>query len=184
VKFTELDIAGAFAIDIVPHEDERGFFARTFCADEFHEVGLETMFVQVSLSYNARRGTLRGMHYQAAPNEEAKIVRCTSGAIFDVIVDVRPASATFGHWRSVELSCMNHRMLYIPAGVAHGFQTLNDETEVQYEISRPYVPSSTRGFNWSDSTVGVTWPITTDLVISEKDRALPSFEIDTIRALD
>jgi dTDP-4-dehydrorhamnose 3,5-epimerase len=181
VKFTELELAGAYVIEIQPHSDERGFFARTFCVDEFHKIGLETRFVQSSVSYNVRRGTVRGMHYQVAPNEEAKVVRCTSGSIFDVIVDVRPVSPTYRRWESIELTAENHRMLYIPAGMAHGFQTLEDDTEVQYEISTRYFPHSARGFRWSDPSVGISWPISSDLIISAKDRALPSFEVDAIR---
>jgi dTDP-4-dehydrorhamnose 3,5-epimerase len=173
LRFTELNLAGAYLIDIAPQTDKRGFFARTFCTRDFHDHGLGTTIAQCSSSFNLRRGTLRGMHFQATPHEETKIVRCTSGSIFDVIVDLRPGSTTFGEWHGVELTSENHRMLYIPAGFAHGFQTLDDNSEVFYQISVEYVPSASRGIRWNDSSVGIEWPITDGITISERDAALP-----------
>jgi dTDP-4-dehydrorhamnose 3,5-epimerase len=174
VRFTQLEIGGAWLIDIEPHDDERGFFARTFCAREFAEHGLVTTIAQCSTSFNAKRGTLRGLHYQVAPHEEAKVVRCTSGAIFDVVVDLRASSATYGEWRSVELSARNRRMLYIPPGVAHGFQTTEDETEVYYQISTEYVADASRGVRWDDPALGIEWPPPDDRIISQRDSTYPS----------
>jgi dTDP-4-dehydrorhamnose 3,5-epimerase len=170
--FTETRLAGAFVIDLERKEDERGFFARTFCEREFSSHGLESRFVQCNVSYNARKGTLRGIHYQAPPHDEVKLVRCTNGAIYDVIVDLRPTSTTYGHWISVELSADTRRMLYVPKGFAHGFQTLTDKAEVLYQISDFYEPSSVRGIRWDDPGLQVEWP-PADRVISAADRQLP-----------
>ena len=175
MRFTQLEIAGAWLIDIEPHEDERGFFARTYCVREFAEHGLVGTIAQCSTSFNARRGTLRGLHYQVAPNEEAKVVRCTSGAIFDVVVDLRASSTTYGKWRSAELSANNRRMLYIPPGVAHGFQTTEDETEVYYQISTEYVAEASRGIRWDDPVLAIDWPLLRGPIISERDRSYPPF---------
>ena len=176
MRFTELGIRGAYLIDIEPRKDDRGFFARTFCAREFMEQGLNTTIAQCSSSFNEHRGTLRGMHYQAPPNEETKVVRCTSGRIFDVIVDLRRESATYARWHGVELTRENHRMLYIPPGFAHGFQTLEDNCEVFYQISVEYMRSASRGIPWNDPSVGIKWPITEGLTISERDAALPGID--------
>lgn len=173
MRFTELDLAGAYLIDIESHHDDRGFFARTFDAREFSECGLFATVAQCSTSFNARRGTLRGLHYQAAPHEEAKVVRCTAGAIFDVIVDIRPESPTYAEWRSAELTSENHRMLYIPPGFAHGFQTLEKNVEVFYQISVEYVPTAGRGIRWDDPALGITWPINDGVIISARDAAFP-----------
>jgi dTDP-4-dehydrorhamnose 3,5-epimerase len=173
LRFTQLDLAGAYLIDVEPHADDRGFFARTFCTREFLDHGLDATIVQCSSSFNLRCGTIRGMHYQATPHEEAKVVRCTSGKIFDVIVDLRPGSITYGSWHGVELTSDNHRMLYVPAGFAHGFQTLEDNSEVFYQISVEYVSSASRGIRWNDPSVDIKWPITEGITISERDAALP-----------
>lgn len=155
--FTETKIKGAYFIDLEKHEDERGFFARIFCKNEFAVQGLVTEFVQCSISYNEKKGTLRGMHFQVAPHEEVKIVSCTSGAIYDVILDVRENSRTYGKWIAVELSARNRTMLYIPSGVAHGFQTLVDHSVVFYQMSEFYHPESARGIHWNDERYQIEW---------------------------
>lgn len=169
MKFTETPIAGAFLIEIEPIRDERGFFARTVCRDEFTHHGLNTDFVQQSISYNNRRGILRGMHCQVGHHKEDKLVRTTHGAIFDVIVDLRPDSPTYRHWHAEELSEENHRALYIPRGLAHGFQTLVDETEVLYQMTIPYRPDAARGFRWDDPDLEIAWPMPTEAILSPKD---------------
>jgi dTDP-4-dehydrorhamnose 3,5-epimerase len=174
VKFSPMALAGACIIDIEPVPDERGFFARSWCREEFARHGLNPDLAQCSISFNKKRGTLRGMHYQAKPHEETKVVRCTRGAIYDVIVDLRPESPTFRKWVAVELSADNRRMLYIPAGLAHGFQSLTDDTEVFYQISAPYHPESARGARWDDPAFGIEWPVA-ERVISDKDRQYPDF---------
>ncbi len=174
MKFSPTALAGACIIDIEPVPDERGFFARSWCREEFARHGLNPDLAQCSISFNKKRGTLRGMHYQAKPHEETKVVRCTRGSIYDVIVDLRPESSTFRKWIAVELSADNRRMLYIPAGLAHGFQSLTDDTEVFYQISTPYHPESARGVRWDDSAFGIEWPVT-ERVISDKDRQYPDF---------
>lgn len=177
MRFTELGLAGAFVIDIEPQRDERGFLARTFCAREYEEHGLATSFAQCSTSFNRRRGTLRGMHYQISPYEEAKVVRCTAGTILDVIVDVRAISPTLGQWRSIELAASDRRMLYIPPGIAHGFQTLEDDTEVYYQITTEYVPAAARGIRWNDPRLAIDWPIQENLVISPRDASFPNMVV-------
>lgn len=174
MKFTETSLAGAYVIEIAPHEDERGFFARTACSTTFAEHGLNGAFVQQSVSFNAHKGTLRGLHFQVAPYEEDKLVRVTQGSIFDVIVDIRPDSASFGQWFGVELSAQNHKQLYIPKGFAHGFQTLEDSCEVLYAMTVPYQPGSSRGFRWNDPAVGIAWPMAVPTVIGASDRDLPT----------
>lgn len=171
--FTQLDLAGAYLIEVEPHRDNRGFFARTFCKRDFLDHGLDATITQCSASFNHRRGTIRGMHYQIAPHEEAKVVRCTAGRVFDVIVDVRPESPTHAQWRGVELTSRNHRMLYIPAGFAHGFQTLEDNSEIFYQMSTEYVPSANRGIRWNDPALAINWPIKGEITISEGDANLP-----------
>ena len=172
MKFTPSPIAGVFVIDQEPFSDERGFFARSFCRGEFAEHGLNPEIDQCSVSFNVARGTLRGMHYQIAPAEEDKLVRCTAGAIFDAVVDIRRASPSFGRWFGIELSAANRRQLYIPRGFAHGFLTLAEQTEVFYQISVPFVPAAARGLRWNDPAVGVAWPFAPS-VISPRDAALP-----------
>ena len=171
--FTETRIKGAFLIEPEVLKDERGFFARTFCEREFAERGLVTRFVQCSVSFNARRATLRGMHYQCAPHEEVKVVRCTRGAVYDVVLDLRPGSPTRGRWAAAELSEENHRSFYVPPGCAHGFLTLQDETELFYQISDFYHPESARGVRWDDPAFGIEWPRVGPLVMSDRDRNYP-----------
>ena len=166
--FRELKIKGAWLIEPEKKEDERGFFARTWCQQEFADRGLTTAFVQCNISFNKYKGTLRGLHYQAAPFEEAKLVRVTQGAIYDVIVDLRRDSPTFRQWLAVELSGNNYRMLYIPAGLAHGFQTLTDNTEIFYQMSEFYHPDAARGISWDDRSLNIPWPLPQP-VISPKD---------------
>ncbi len=170
MRFTPLPIAGGFRIEVERREDDRGFFARTFCADEFRANGLVTDFVQRSVSVNLRRGTLRGMHYQAPPHSETKIVRCTAGAAFDVLVDLRRGSPTFGCWHGETISAESRVMIYIPRGCAHGFQTLADATELYYEITPSYVPGAARGIAFDDPEIGIQWPLATTIV-SAADRA-------------
>ena len=168
VIFRETELAGAFVIDLEPHTDARGFFARSFCRDEFSKQGLVDVWVQSNVSYNAGRGTLRGMHWQVEPHAEVKLVRCSAGGLYDVIVDLRSGSPSLGAWVGVELSAANHRMLYVPAGFAHGFVTLADDTEVFYEMSHPYAAGSARGFRFDDSRIGIDWPESA-AVISDAD---------------
>jgi dTDP-4-dehydrorhamnose 3,5-epimerase len=173
MRFTPTPLAGAFLIDIEPVEDERGLFARTVCEEEFVRHGLVGRFVQQSVSWNRRAGTLRGLHFQIAPDEEIKLVRVTRGAIFDAIVDLRPASATYGAVFHTELSAANRRQLYIPAGMAHGFQSLEDDTEVLYQMSAPFRPASARGLAWDDPALAIPWPACAGRIVSERDRGLP-----------
>jgi dTDP-4-dehydrorhamnose 3,5-epimerase len=168
----ESPLPGVWIIDPEPIRDERGLFARTYCRDEFQAKGLSMDVVQCSTSWNARKGTLRGMHYQADPHGESKIVRCTRGAIFDVTLDLRPASPTFRKWFGLELSEENRKGLYLPVGFAHGFQTLADGAEVFYQISRPYVPDAARGVRWDDPAFGIRWPLPVSC-ISERDGTFP-----------
>ena len=172
MKFQESPLAGAYTIEMDRLEDERGFFARSYCAEEFAARGLASVMPQSSVSFNARLGTLRGMHYQAQPHAEDKLVRCTAGAIYDVIVDLRPNSPTLRRWFGVELSAANHRSLFVPQGLAHGFITLSDETEVLYMISVPYVRGCERGVRWNDPAIGISWPMTPSTV-SARDAAYP-----------
>src|SRR5262245_45257444 len=174
MRFLKTDLDGAWLIDPEPVCDNRGFFSRTFCVNEFGACGMETSFVQHSLSYSARRGTLRGMHFQSAPHSEVKVIECAKGAIFDVIIDIRPQSPTFGRWRGFELTSENRRQLYVPAGFAHGFQTLADDTEVRYLISAMYEPSASRGLRYNDPALAIPWPLPVS-VISSKDQAWPYF---------
>ena len=155
---TETRLAGAFAVDIAPHADERGHFARCYCVDTFAEHGIGFAPVQGNLSFNPHRGTLRGLHYQAMPVPDAKLVRCTRGAVFDVVVDLRPGSATRGEWISVELTAENGRALFVPEGCAHGFQTLRPDSEVFYLMGAPYRADLARGVRWDDPAFGIDWP--------------------------
>ncbi len=168
----ESELSGAWIVEAEPRVDERGCFARMFCAEAFAGHGLETAIDQISLSFNARAGTLRGLHLQRPPHAEAKLVRVTAGAIFDVAVDLRAGSSTFGGWIGVELSAENRRQLYIPAGFAHGFQTLTDATEIAYHISGPYQPDAQDGVVWNDPELAIGWPDPTGAVLSERDRGL------------
>lgn len=175
MRFLETRLLGAWLIDIEPVGDQRGFFSRTFCVREFAAHGLETQFVQHSLSYSAARGTLRGMHFQLPPHGEVKIVECAKGAIFDVIIDIRPDSPSFGQWQGFDLTSENRRQLYIPAGFAHGFQTLSSDTEVRYLISAFYEPSAASGIRHDDPAFAISWPLPVT-VISSKDREWPDFK--------
>lgn len=176
MNFIETELKGAFIIDVQSLEDERGFFARAWCEKEFKKHGLVSRMVQANISVNKKKGTLRGLHYQVAPFEEAKLMRCTRGAIFDVIIDLRPESPTYKSWLGVELTTKNHKMLYIPEGFAHGYQTLEDDTEVFYQVSQFYSPESERGVNWGDPIFEVEWPITDDIIISAKDKNWANYQ--------
>jgi dTDP-4-dehydrorhamnose 3,5-epimerase len=175
MHFQPTPLWGVFVIDTQRLEDDRGFFARTFADAEFEQQGLRTTFPQCSISYNRKKGTLRGMHLQIAPHEEAKIVRCTAGAVFDVALDLRRDSPSFRQWFGVELSAENRRMVYIPEGVAHGYQTLADDSEVFYQISVAYEPASQRGVRWDDATFGIAWPLDAARLVSARDRSFPDF---------
>lgn len=175
--FTETALKSAFVIDPEPVRDERGMFARTWCQKEFEAHGLAVTWVQSSVSVNDHRGTMRGMHYQAAPYDEVKLVRCTAGAIYDVVVDLRPTSSTYGQHVGIILSAENRRAIYIPKQFAHGFLTLEDKSEVSYQMSEFYVPASARGFRWDDPTFKIAWPEPI-LVMSEKDRTWPAFTMN------
>jgi dTDP-4-dehydrorhamnose 3,5-epimerase len=175
MTFQETKLPGVFEIHIEPHCDERGFFARAWCQQEFENHGLNPKLVQCSVSFNTYKGTLRGLHYQAAPYAETKIVRCTRGAIYDVVVDLRPQSPTFKNWIGVVLTEASREMLYIPEGCAHGFLTREDETEVFYQISEFYNAESSRGVRWDDPAFQINWPGEVK-VISDRDRTYPNFE--------
>jgi len=175
MKFRATQIRDVLEITVEPKTDERGFFARTWCKDEFEARGLESELVQCSISYNSKKGTLRGMHYQAAPFEETKLVRCTRGSVYDVVVDLRPESPTFKRWIAITLTAENRNMIYIPQGCAHGFLTLQDDTEVFYQMSEVYDAASARGFRWNDPAFEIAWPDAVK-VISERDRNYPDFQ--------
>lgn len=172
--FEETALKGAFVIEIKKLEDERGFFGRTFCQNEFKEHGLETDVSQANMSLTKLKGTFRGMHYQISPFQETKLVRCTQGAIYDVIIDLRENSPTYGKWFGVELTSDNHKMLYVPKDFAHGFITLENNTAVNYMVSQFYTPNSERGIKWDDPQFGITLPIPIT-VISDKDNSHPTF---------
>lgn len=172
--FTPTPLAGAYVLELERREDERGFFARAFCQKEFAEHGLNPRIAQCNVSFNAKRGTLRGMHYQAPPHEEAKVVRCTQGTVWDVIVDLRRGSPTFKRWHGVELSAGSRRALYIPEGLAHGFQTLTDDAELLYLMSEFYHPEAARGVRWDDPAFGIEWPLPNPR-ISDRDGGFARF---------
>jgi dTDP-4-dehydrorhamnose 3,5-epimerase len=178
VRFTEAPIAGAWTVDPAPHADERGRFFRAWCADEFAAQGIQFTPVQANLGSSRRAGTLRGMHYQVAPHEEAKLVRCTHGAVFDTLVDLRPGSETYGRWFGVELSAENGRMLYVPPLCAHGYQTLTDGAEIYYLTSAVYAPQAVRGLRYDDPTVAIRWPLP-PVAVSEQDQGWPFLEAAT-----
>jgi dTDP-4-dehydrorhamnose 3,5-epimerase len=171
--FTPTRLQDAFVIDVERHEDERGHLARVFCEAEFADHGLTTRFVQSSAIYTARRHTLRGLHYQRAPHAEVKLVRCSRGAAYVVIVDLRPGSVTFRRWLGTELSPDNGRLLYVPEGCAQGYQTLADDTEMVYQMSSVYVPAAASGVRWDDPAFAIVWPGTEPRLISERDGAWP-----------
>jgi len=169
MRIIETKLSGVFEIDIEPHLDERGFFGRSWCQKEFDNSNLNSRLVQCSVSFNTRKGTLRGIHYQAEPFPETKLVRCTMGSIYDVVVDLRPKSRTFGEWIGVELTAPNRHMMYVPEGCGHGFLTLEDNAEVFYQISEFYHPELARGVRWNDPALDIFWPVAVE-VISERDR--------------
>ena len=172
--FRETNLSGVVVISLAAQSDERGFFARSWCQKEFKDHGLNPALVQCNVSFNRQKGTLRGMHYQAEPHAEAKVVRCTMGAIYDVVIDLRPQSLTFKQWFGIELTAKNREMLYIPEGFAHGFLTLEDATEIFYQMSEFYHPASARGVRWNDPAFGIAWPHKVE-VISDRDRTCPDF---------
>ena len=176
--FTATQHEDAWLIDIDPREDERGFFARIWCRQELAAQGLDTEIAQESLSFNRHRGTVRGLHFQRPPHEETKIVRCTRGGIFDVIVDLRPRSPTYLRWQGFELTAENHKALYVPKSFAHGFQTLVDDAEIVYQISEFYAPNSAGGHRYDDAAFGVAWPLPVTM-ISERDLSWPAFNAAT-----
>ena len=169
MRFTETSLKGAFIVEPDRIEDERGFFARTFCRQEFEKHGLNPNLVQCSVSFNTKKGTVRGMHYQVKPHEEVRLVRCTRGAMYDVVLDLRADSPTFKHWVAVELTAENRKIAYVPEGFAHGFQTLEDDTEVFYQMSEFHHPECARGVRWDDPAFGIKWPIPNPIV-NDRDR--------------
>ena len=173
--FVGTELAGACIVDLDPIEDERGFFARAWCQRELAEQGLETRIAQCNISFSSRRGTLRGMHFQREPFEEVKMIKCIAGALYDVIIDLRPDSPSYKSWVGVELSAANRRALYVPKGFAHGFQTLRDYVEVFYMVSEFYTPEAEAGVRWDDPAFGIEWPMTPPTQISDKDRGWPDF---------
>jgi dTDP-4-dehydrorhamnose 3,5-epimerase len=176
MKFTKTSLADAMLIELEPREDPRGYFVRTFCAEEFAAHGLETRFPQANQSHNVARGTLRGMHYQRAPHGEVKVVRCVRGGIHDVIIDLRRDSPSYGRWEGFDLTAGNRRMLYVPKGFAHGLQVLEDGTDVVYQVSHPYTPGVEAGIRWNDPAFAIAWPLPVT-VISEKDAAWPDVDL-------
>jgi dTDP-4-dehydrorhamnose 3,5-epimerase len=174
MKFEELGLPGAFLISLEHRQDDRGFFARSFCKREFDDHGLNPKVVQCNLSYNLKKGTLRGMHYQVPPHGEAKLVRCIAGSIFDVMIDLRPESPTYRKWEGVNLSSRNRRAVYVPERFAHGYLTLEDDTEVLYQVSEFYTPDCERGIRWNDPAFRIVWPIV-PTVVSPKDGSHPDF---------
>lgn len=178
--FTATQISGVWLLGVEPSRDERGFFARTWCQRELAERGLDATIAQESLSYSRRKGTLRGLHFQRAPYEEVKVVRCIRGAIFDVVVDLRPHSPTYLTWQAFELTAGNRKALYIPKGCAHGLQTLKEDTEALYQISEFHAPQSADGYRYDDPAFGIAWPLPVSAV-SERDLGWPRFEVDAVR---
>jgi dTDP-4-dehydrorhamnose 3,5-epimerase len=175
MRFEPIDMPGLWLLELEPIHDDRGYFTRSWCRRELEEHGLCGQFVQGNISYNRREGTLRGMHWQAEPHGEIKLVRAVRGGIFDVVVDVRPDSPTYRQWRGFEFRADDFRVLYIPHGIAHGFQTLTDDAQVQYEMSTPYHPASARGARWNDPAFGIDWPACDGRIISDRDAAFPDF---------
>jgi dTDP-4-dehydrorhamnose 3,5-epimerase len=179
--FTETPIPGAYHVAVEPHRDDRGLFARAWCREAFAEHGLVSSFVQANLAQTTEAGTLRGLHYQRAPHEEAKFIRCLRGAVYDVIVDLRPDSPTYLQWHAETLTAGRRNALYVPAGCAHGYQALADDTEVYYQVTVPYTPGAERGIRYDDPTFGIEWPRAVTAV-SDKDRSWPEFEAPDSRA--
>ena len=175
MRFTAASINGAYVVEPEPRSDDRGFFARQWCRDEFAQAGLSAAFVQCNGSFSKRMGTLRGMHYQTAPHEEIKLIRCIRGAVFDVVIDLRSSSPTYKQWFGIELTADNRKMLYVPAGCAHGYLTMADESEVLYPVTEAYRPESERGVRWDDPAFGIQWPPVAALTISAKDASWPDY---------
>lgn len=173
--FSDTRLSGAYVIDLEKIEDDRGFFARAWCERELAERGLETRIAQCNVSFNIQKATLRGMHFQGPPHEEVKLIRCIRGALFDVIIDLRPDSSTFRRWAGFELSASNRSMLYVPRGFAHGFQTLEEDTETFYMVSEFYDPAAEGGVRWDDPAFGIEWPLGSPTEISDKDASWPDF---------
>lgn len=174
MEFTQGPVSGAFLVSLEERPDDRGFFARAFAQEEFEARGLDPLVVHANISFNHLRGTLRGLHWQAAPHTETKLVRCTRGAVFDVVVDIRPESPTYLRWMGAELTADNRHAMYAPRGVAHGYLTLTDGAEVFYQVSHPFVPEADRGARWDDPAFGVEWPFE-PVVVSDRDAAHPPF---------
>ena len=174
MKFTETKLKGAFVVEIEKLADDRGFFARSWCRKEFEAQGLTSRVVQSNVSFNRKKGTLRGLHYQIAPRQECKLIRCTRGAIYDVIIDLRAESPTYKQWVGVDLTADNYRMLFVPEDFAHGFITLTDNTEITYQVSQFYTPGAEKGIRFNDPAFNIQWPLDV-LVISDKDRGWPDF---------
>jgi dTDP-4-dehydrorhamnose 3,5-epimerase len=174
---TNTNIDGVFVLEPERFEDERGFFARAWSENELASLGVESRFVEGNVSFNKQRGTLRGMHYQAAPHEQAKLVRCTRGAVYDVAVDLRAGSPTFGQWVGLELTTENRLMLYVPGDFGHGYLTLEDETEVYYQVTAVYAPESSLGFRWNDPAFRIEWPQVHNLIINRRDLEYPDFKV-------
>ncbi len=172
--FEPLSLSGAYLITMEPRSDERGWFARSYCVREFSARGIDMQVVQSNVSFNGRRGIVRGLHYQSAPFEEAKLVRCTRGAIYDVVVDLRHASATSGRWEGRVLSEDNNKIMYVPCGFAHGYQTLSGESEIFYEMSAFYEPSAAKGVRWDDPVLAISWPDAANAIVSDRDKILPT----------
>jgi dTDP-4-dehydrorhamnose 3,5-epimerase len=183
MKLTELPIKGAFLVEIEPHHDERGFFSRTWCSEEFSRMGLSPLMVQSSISYNKKRGTIRGMHMQLPPSKESKLVRCARGSIIDTIIDLRPDSTTFLRHHQVELHATLGNAIYIPTMIAHGFQTLTDDTEVFYQMSDFFAPNLSVGWRWSDQTFNIQWPIVNEVTIGQRDADYDDFCVKAYKQL-
>jgi dTDP-4-dehydrorhamnose 3,5-epimerase len=183
MRFTETPLYGAYIVEMEPIEDERGMFARSWCPNELRLHGLDPRLASCNVSFNRAAGTLRGMHYQASPHEEAKLVRCTAGAIYDVIIDLRPESGSSRCWFGIELNARNRTALYVPGGFAHGFQTLEAESEVLYLISTPYVAEAASGVRWDDPAFAIEWPPAAQRIMSDRDRSYPDF-VQESRSVD
>ena len=177
--FKETKLKGSYIVEIEQKQDERGFFARSFCVQEFQQHGINFRIVQCNISFNKNKGTLRGMHYQSSPHEEAKLVSCIKGKIYDVIIDLRKNSATYCQWQAIELGDENYKMLYVPKGFAHGFQTLENNSVIFYQMSEFYHLENTRGIRWNDPVFLIKWPFNA-WIISAKDRAYPLFKKDIL----
>lgn len=176
MRFRPAGLAGSWLVDLERFEDDRGFFARVWDEAVFAEHGLPVRNLQTNVSFNVHRGTTRGMHWQVPPYGELKFLRCTRGSVFDVAVDLRPDSPTYRQWQGHVIDAASHLMVYVPEYCAHGYQALEDESEVSYQVSHPYVPGAERGLRWDDPTLGIAWPITEGVIMSDKDRAWPDLE--------